>query len=421
MVNMNRKLIVLLLIVNPILFSACKNETKKIELPTIKTLSVTEITSFDAKSGGYITTDGGSEVTSRGTVWSTQENPSLEQHEGIRVEPLGAGVFQSVLTGLTENTEYFVRAFASNELGTGYGEQVQFKTVIDLPIVLTNNVISVSINAAMVEGNLINQGSTPLIERGFCWSKNPYPTTANRFIKSEPGQGVFTGRIDGLLPNTSYYLRAYASNASGINYGEQVQFTTNSLGQGEVYNSKTRRIWMDRNLGASRVARSIDDSQSYGDYYQWGRGADGHEKKFSETSTSYSYSDTPLHNRFILVRDKPYDWRSPQNEKLWQGVNGINNPCPKGFRLPTEEEWQAERQSWNSNNAAGAFNSPLKLPAAGFRSDNNGLILSDGGGGLYWASTTYGFEARHLTFTLKGSTVYHHFRAGGIPVRCIKD
>jgi hypothetical protein len=124
---------------------------------------------------------------------------------------------------------------------------------------------------------------------------------------------------------------------------------------------------MDRNLGASRAATSSTDAEAYGDLYQWGRAADGHQKRTSGTTSTLSNSDTPGHGNFILAPNSPYDWRSPQNNNLWQGVNGTNNPCPAGYRLPTEAELNAERLSWSSNNAAGAFASPLKLPVAGYR------------------------------------------------------
>jgi uncharacterized protein (TIGR02145 family) len=126
-----RKLIVLLIlpIASFILLSTCKkDEEKKVELPTISTLAVTEITATTAKSGGNVTNDGGGEITSKGIVWSTSQNPSFEQHTGLTVEGAGTGLFQSLLTGLTQNTTYYVRAYATNSTGTAYGSQVQFTT-----------------------------------------------------------------------------------------------------------------------------------------------------------------------------------------------------------------------------------------------------------------------------------------------------
>jgi len=103
----------------------------------------------------------------------------------------------------------------------------------------------------------------------------------------------------------------------------------------DVYSPATGQVWMDRNLGASQVATSSMDANSYGDLYQWGRDTDGHQIRTSGTNTTLSDTDTPGHGNFILVASSPYNWRSTQNNDLWQGINGINNPCPSGYRLIT--------------------------------------------------------------------------------------
>ncbi|PKP05708.1 MAG: hypothetical protein CVU10_10180 [Bacteroidetes bacterium HGW-Bacteroidetes-5] len=103
------------------------------------------------------------------------------------------------------------------------------------------------------------------------------------------------------------------------------------------------KIWMDRNLGATRVATSSTDAEAYGDLYQWGRLSDGHQIRTSGTTTTLADSDTPGHNNFIRSSSLPIDWRDPQNDNLWQGVSGTNNPCPSGFRVPTETELNDER------------------------------------------------------------------------------
>ena len=162
--------------------------------------------------------------------------------------------------------------------------------------------------------------------------------------------------------------------------------------------SSTGRTWMDRNLGASQVATSSTDANSYGDLYQWGRGSDGHQYRTSATTFTLSSSNQPGHGEFIINFSSPNDWRSPQNTNLWQGVNGVNNPCPSLYRLPTETELDAERSSWISQDAAGAFASPLKLPMAGFRHYSNGSLLNVGSGGYYWSSTVSSTNSRYLDF-----------------------
>jgi uncharacterized protein (TIGR02145 family) len=174
-------------------------------------------------------------------------------------------------------------------------------------------------------------------------------------------------------------------------------------------------------LGASQVATSSTDANSYGDLYQWGRGSDGHQCRTSATTATSSSSDQPGHGDFIIAPSTPFDWRSPQNDNLWQGVNGVNNPCPSGYRLPTEAELDAELLSWSSYNAAGAFASPLKLPMAGFRSRINGSISSVGSFGSYWSSTEIGSNAGYIYFNSSGAIMEPDDRAYGFSVRCIKD
>ena len=179
--------------------------------------------------------------------------------------------------------------------------------------------------------------------------------------------------------------------------------------------------WMDRNLGASRVATSQTDSYSYGDLYQWGRFTDGHQSRTSSTVNTNSDIDNPPHGDWITEPHNPYDWRTPQNDNLWQGVNGINNPCPIGYRLPTETEWITEFQAWSSQDADGGFNSPLKLSLGGERSSNDGDLINVGNTGYYWTSTVNGSWANRLNVSFVANINKYGARGGGASVRCIKN
>jgi uncharacterized protein (TIGR02145 family) len=206
----------------------------------------------------------------------------------------------------------------------------------------------------------------------------------------------------------------------------------------EVTNAHTGRTWMDRNLGANRAATSSTDAESYGSLYQWGRGSDGHQcvnryagdgVTTSGTTATLSSSDTPGHGNFITTNTSPNDWRSPQNNNLWQGVNGTNNPCPSGYRIPTLAEWNTERLSWviapisSTNNAAGAFASPLKLPLAGQRT-SNGSLGNVGNFGILWSDAVSNSLARPLVIYSTGadnSLDSTTPRSIGNSVRCIKN
>ena len=174
---------------------------------------------------------------------------------------------------------------------------------------------------------------------------------------------------------------------------------------------------MDRNLGASQVATSSTDSLAFGSLYQWGRGTDGHDVRTSATTGTASSGDQPGDGLFILNGS---DWRSAPNNNLWQGVNGTNNPCPAGFRIPTFAELDAERASWSSQDIAGAFASPLKLTVAGDRRSYDGAVVVVGTWGSLWSSTVSGAGAIRLYFG-SGSNHDAFVRAWGFSVRCIKD
>ncbi len=208
----------------------------------------------------------------------------------------------------------------------------------------------------------------------------------------------------------------------------------------DVVNPVTGRTWMDRNLGADQKATSQTDVMAYGFPYQWGRGSDGHQCvprytghgfMMSSVTSTLSSSNSPGHGSFIIIGNAyaPVDWRSPQNNSLWQGVNGINNPCPSGYRLPTSGEWESERQSWtqspisSSNNASGAFASPLKLTRAGSRLNDTSNTSEVGTTGYYWSSSisSGGTNSAALTFDSTTATVTVYVRAAGMNVRCIKN
>ena len=188
----------------------------------------------------------------------------------------------------------------------------------------------------------------------------------------------------------------------------------------EVLNPTTNKVWMDRNLGASRVATSHNDVEAYGDYYQWGRFADGHQCRDSETTSTNATTAVPS-ARNVWSRKFIYDfsdWLSVSQDNLWQGVDGANNPCPSGYRLPNKAEWDAERQSWESNNRDGAFGSPLRLPYSGYRSRRPFYV---GFYGYYWSSSVSGSNALGLNFAGSFALLSPFPRANGFAVRCLKN
>lgn len=203
--------------------------------------------------------------------------------------------------------------------------------------------------------------------------------------------------------------------------GDNVTFTYKGVEVTYGTVSNNGECWLDRNLGASQVATAFNDSLAYGDLFQWGRLDDQHQTRTSGTQTGLSATDVPGHSNFIYGMASPYDWRSPQNDNLWQGVSGTNNPCPSGWRIPTETELETERLSWSSNNYNGAYASPLKLTAGGYRNYSNASLSNVGSYGGYWSSTVSTTYARGLSFYSADAYMYTDGRAGGFSVRCVQD
>lgn len=201
----------------------------------------------------------------------------------------------------------------------------------------------------------------------------------------------------------------------------------------EVTSAESGNTWMDRNLGASQAANASNDSDAYGDLYQWGRSADGHQCRTSNdidgdvaSNRPDDGTDTGAWDALFITRiDPDGNWLTNSNttfnRELWEGVNAINNPCPIGFRLPTQAEFQSERDGWGTAGNSNAINSNLKLPAAGGRHKDDAVIIQTGDNGYYWSSSTGPNQADRLQITDLQHNIGSMERAFGMSVRCFKD
>ncbi len=323
--------------------TASKTVTVNPVAPTVTTAAVSNITANSAACGGNVTSDGGANVTARGVCWSTSQNPTVS--DSHTTAGSGTGSFSSSIAGLTLNTTYYVRAYATNSVGTSYGEERSFtaeanvpssgsysittcdewiydcggssagysnycdgsiiihpdasaSVVIDegtynvennwdkiyvydgegtagallatltnsgaittpiasttgsltirftsdesvtrdgfafhilcanLPSVTTAPVLNITANSAACGGNVTSDGGANVTARGVCWSTSHNPTIAGSHTTDGSGLGGFSSNITGLTPSTTYYVRAYATNALGTSYGEEKQFRTANL------------------------------------------------------------------------------------------------------------------------------------------------------------------------------------------------
>lgn len=193
-------------------------------LPIVTTADVSEITAVTATSGGEIIDDGQSPVTLYGVCWSTKHNPTID--DSHTNDGSGMNAFISHLDNLIPDTTYYVRAYATNAIGMGYGNEVSFITLSGLPEAVTLPVTDIGINTAKAHGTVIDEGASTVTERGFCWGLNPEPDFDDNHLQNGSGLGDFSVDLTGLLSNRTYYVRAYAKNAQGTAYGNDVNFRT---------------------------------------------------------------------------------------------------------------------------------------------------------------------------------------------------
>ncbi|MBM3167762.1 MAG: hypothetical protein FJZ76_00625 [Bacteroidetes bacterium] len=243
-------------------------------------------------------------------------------------------------------------------------------------------------SSAKLDVSSITQGFLP-----------PRMTQAQRNAISSPASGLIIWCTDsGTRGQLQVYDGAGWTNMIGgsSNFAcgtSSVTFTFRgaSVTYGTVVGA-AGKCWLDRNLGATRVATSSNDADAYGDLFQWGRGDEGHQLRNSSTTGTLSTGNTPGNSNFIIwtLASGDQNWRSTNYNYLWQGINGTNNVCPSGWRIPTEQEWFEERQAgFPANKLAAGYSSVLKLPAAGIRT-SNGSVSSQGSFLHYWSSTTSG-------------------------------
>jgi uncharacterized protein (TIGR02145 family) len=296
--------------------------------PTVTTTAATSITGTTATAGGNVTSDGGTAVTARGIVWGTSENPTVDLTTKT-TETGTTGTFTSSITGLTIGTKYYVRAYAINSVGTTYGTQVSF-TTLNVPTVTTTVATIITLVSAKSGGNVTSDGGSAITARGVVWSTNAGPTVSLTTKTSETGStGTFSSSLTGLNSNTTYFLRAYATNIAGTSYGTEVSFKTQTEGtiadiESNVYKTITigTQTWFAENLKATKFN---DGSliQNITDQSAWWNGI---------TTPAYCWYNNDI--SYKNVHGALYTWYVVDPVG-----NGGKNVCPTGWHPATDAEW----------------------------------------------------------------------------------
>jgi len=406
------------------------NEITITTLLSISTNAITNVSTSTVTSGGNISFGGGSSVTSRGVVWSKNPSPNISLPTKTS-DGSGTSSFISSITGLSPNTTYYLRAYATNISGTAYGNEIIFST---LPIVTTSSVTNIATTTVTGGGDISYGGGSSITERGVVWSTTASPTIVLSTKTTDgSGTGSFTSSITGLTSNTTYYLRAYATNISGTSYGNEITFTSAypySYTQGQtltdidgntystINTNCDNKIWMQSNLNVSKYRNGdiIPQATSTAD--------------FNSGSPAWCYFNNDPANEVIYG-------------KLYNAAAALDprGIAPNGWHISTTTDWgnlinclgggsiaanklrSTGTQFWASPNAGATNSSGFTALPGGWRT-NNGSFNDIYIRAYFWSPQQQGFYPLFAMAITEqeatGLNVYSDVFYG-FSVRCVKD
>ncbi len=260
-----------------------------------------------------------------------------------------------------------------------------------LPQVTTSEVTDITTSTSTCGGEVVSDGGDAVTERGVCWSISPNPTVNGNYLSAGAGVGAFSVDITGLEPATTYYVRAYATNAVGTAYGNEVSFTTLFGGDDHEYvdlGLPSGLMWATCNVGANVP-------EEYGDYFAWG---ETQPKGVYDWSTyQYCMGNEHTLTKYCTNPDFGYNHFTDYLTTLLPEDDAATANWGNEWRMPTKEEWQElynnTTVTWTQQNGVNgrlftaSNGNSLFLPAAGYRW--GGLLDYVGSHGTYWSSSLY--------------------------------
>jgi uncharacterized protein (TIGR02145 family) len=393
--------------------------------PVLSTIDLTAITSTTASCGGNITSDGGSAITARGVCWNTSQNPTIDNSK--TTNGTGTGSFTSEISGLSPGVIFYVRAYASNSIGTTYGNQVTSVASAILPTLTTAVVSPVTTSIGHTGGNITQDGGAPVTVRGVCWSTENNPTTTNNKTMDGTGAGSFQSSLTGLSVNTTYYARAYATNSIGTAYGNEVSFILwmNQPGpqvidaDGNSYNSVKlgSQIWMSENLKTTKYK-------------------DGSAIPLVTLNATW---DTLLTPAYCWFNNNGATFKNMYGALYnWYTIDS-GNLCPTGWHVPYDTEWttlidylggesiaggklkETSTAHWFTPNAGATNESGFNALPGG--SNFDGGFQGIGDYGFWWSFTIIANNNMGRSMYYSAALVYRnsYSKNFGFSVRCLKD
>lgn len=326
---------------------------------------------------------------------------------------------------MVAGTRYYARAYATNSVGTAYGNEISILTLpAGIATITTTAVSSINVASAVSGGTITGDGGATVTARGVCWSINQNPTISNNKTSDGNGVGSFNSSMTNLSASTTYYLRAYATNSVGTAYGPELSFKTSeglSDIEENVYGAIAigTQIWMKENLKVTKY-KNGDDIPSVSNASTW----------LSLTTGAYVYYNNNA--AYNTTYGKIYNWYAATDSR------GL---CPEGWHLPSDDEWTTltdylgginiaggkmkttGTNIWISPNTGATNESGFSgLPGGNRVSD--GSFLSIGFKGSWWSASEYSsilIWSRQLFNDDAEVTRSFNPKSNGQYVRCVKN
>ena len=401
--------------------------------PVLGSVSIESGTSTSIVASGYVLTDGGSQITVRGICCDTLKNPTTANNRTVEDGLLGS--FSSTLKHLLPNTLYYIRAYATNKEGTGYGLETSYSTGQSIINISTNGIYSVTPTSAVISANITADEGTRITKRGVCWGTLPNPTIDDQKTVDGSGVGSFEGNLSGLIPQMKYFVRLYVESTAGIQYSDEFSFKTYFGSATDTDNNKYYSVlignqeWLANNLKVTRynngdligttTPATFDIRSEANPKYQWAFNGD-------ETSSSiYNESNVSAYGRLYT----------------WYTVTDNRKICPDGWHIPDNSEWSVlidflggeavaggklkenPNYHWENPNQGASDEVGFKAVAGGYR-DPSGSFLELLRMATWWSTTSYSSTEAPLkacSFLNAIITTTNYPKTTGCSVRCLKD
>lgn len=406
------------------IINGCKKDENEDYAPKLMTFEVSNITNISVDSRAEIKDKGKYEIIRQGICWSLKPNPTIADF--LIKDTSDSELFSIKVTGLIPNTKYYLRAYATNYISTGYGNEIEFQTTGKTPVIITNPINNKKFNSIESGGNITSDGGDIIVARGVCWGEDPEPSVAGNKTIDGQAAGEFVSSVTQLKSNTKYYIRAYATNNAGTTYGDVKSFTLwlNVPDEpikdvdGNTYPTIRigDQIWMQENLKVTRFQNgtSLKQLKYHSDWTE--KSSSGYYTNVETASFGYIY------NGYSIIENQ--------------------NICPSGWHVPTESEWrtlinylggasvaggkmkEASDKFWIQPNS-GADNS------SGFTALPNGYVGADGDShdkfqDACFMAATFDYYGNPAFATIENNFSSAFFtqtsaKVSGASIRCVKN